>query len=311
MAHTEMFRITALPPFNFDLSAQIFSDGDEQIRHYEKGKFWQVIRIDHKLALVSLTSVGNVEKPKLSAELKTNFKLTVNDRENATKVVSSLFNVDFDLAEFYEEVENDATLASMTKKLIGLKSPTTQFAFEALVNSVIEQQISLKVAQSLERKMIKKWGEALKLENTVHYAYPTPEILAGATLQEFRKLGLSERKSEYIRNIASLVTEGKLDLEKLKCKGNSNEIIEELDNVRGVGVWTAELTMLRGMARLDAFPADDLGLRRTISKYYCGKKPITSAKAREIAENWGKWKGLAAHYLIVAEILGIETVEPI
>jgi DNA-3-methyladenine glycosylase II len=117
---------------------------------------------------------------------------------------------------------------------------------------------------------------------------------------------LSERKAEYIRNVASLVSEGKLDLEALKCWENTDEIIEELDKVRGVGVWTAELTMLRGMSKLEALPADDLGLRRTISHYYCGGKNITSAEARKIAENWGEWKGLAAYYLIVAEILGIE-----
>ncbi len=92
-----------------------------------------------------------------------------------------------------------------------------------------------------------------------------------------------------------------------RCGSKStSEIIEELDKIKGVGVWTAELTMLRGMRRLEALPADDLGLRRTISHYYCGGKPITSAEARRIAENWGTWKGLAAYYLIVAEMIGIE-----
>jgi DNA-3-methyladenine glycosylase II len=68
---------------------------------------------------------------------------------------------------------------------------------------------------------------------------------------------------------------------------------------------TAELTMLRGMQKLDALPADDFGIRRVISRYYCNGKPIKSAEAREVAKSWGKWKGLAAYYLIVAEIKGI------
>jgi DNA-3-methyladenine glycosylase II len=120
-------------------------------------------------------------------------------------------------------------------------------------------------------------------------------------------VGLSERKSEYIRNVASLISEGKLALESLKSsKLDDDEIIAELDKVKGVGVWTAELTMLRGMHRLQALPADDLGLRRTISRYYRGGKPITSTEARTIANSWGRWKGLAAYYLIVAEMVGIE-----
>jgi len=60
------------------------------------------------------------------------------------------------------------------------------------------------------------------------------------------------------------------------------------------------------MRRLEALPADDLGLRRDISRYYRDGKVITSAEARRIAEGWGAWKGLAAYYLAVASILGIE-----
>jgi len=60
--------------------------------------------------------------------------------------------------------------------------------------------------------------------------------------------------------------------------------------------------MLRGLQKLDAFPADDLGVRRVISKYYCNGKLIKTEAAREIAKSWGKWKGLAAFYLIIAEI---------
>ena len=63
--------------------------------------------------------------------------------------------------------------------------------------------------------------------------------------------------------------------------------------------------MLRGMQKLDALPADDLGIRRVISRYYCGGKPIKTEEAREIAKPWGRWKGLAAFYLIIAEVKDI------
>jgi DNA-3-methyladenine glycosylase II len=297
--------VTAVPPFNFDLSAKIFVNGDPQVRRYEKGIFRQVIRVG-TLTLVSVESVGTVEKPKLSVELRANRKLSEASIEKARKIVSHLFNLDFDLTSFYAEARNDTMMKRVTSKLFGLKSPTTQFAFEALVDSIVEQQISLKVANTFERRIIKKWGDCLKLGDEVFYAYPTPKNLSTATQEELRSVGLSERKAGYIRNIATIITEGKLNLETLKTKKNVNDIIEELDKIKGVGVWTAELTMLRGMSRLEALPADDLGLRRTISRYYCGGKPILSSEARKIAENWGEWKGLAAYYLIVAEIVSIE-----
>lgn len=304
--HTQKIFVTALPPFNFDLSAQIFADGDSQIRTYEKGRFRQVIRIYGTVALCTVGSVGTVEKPRLVVELKTNGKLTAKQEEKAAETVTRLFNLSFDLAAFYEEIRNDEIMSRLARKLFGLKSPTTQFAFEALVDSIVEQQISLKVANVLEKKIIKKWGDTLTLDGDVFYAYPTPKSLTSASQQDLRNVGLSQRKAEYIRNAASLIAEGKLDLEKLKTCPNPDDVIKELDQIRGVGVWTAELTMLIGMQRLEALPADDLGLRRTIAHFYCNGKALNSSQAREIAKNWGTWKGLAAYYLIVAEMLGIE-----
>jgi DNA-3-methyladenine glycosylase II len=113
------------------------------------------------------------------------------------------------------------------------------------------------------------------------------------------------RKAEYIQNAAKLIANGNLDLEAMKNEENPQRIIAELDEIRGIGVWTAELTMLRGMQRLDALPADGFGIRRVISRYYCGGKALKSAEAREIAKSWGRWKGLAAFYLIIAEVKGI------
>jgi DNA-3-methyladenine glycosylase II len=63
--------------------------------------------------------------------------------------------------------------------------------------------------------------------------------------------------------------------------------------------------MLRGLNRLDSIPADDIGIRRVISHYYCGERKISSNEAREIAKKWGKWKGLASFYLIIAEMMNI------
>jgi DNA-3-methyladenine glycosylase II len=303
---TERIIVAALPPFNFELSAEIFADGDRQIRTYEKGKFRQTIRNHGKLILATVESLGTVNKPKLCAELKSDKKLTREEKKKAEGTISVLFNLSLDLSSFYEEVKKDRIMACLTQRLRGLRSPTTQTVFEALVDSIVEQQISLKVANAMEKKLIRKFGDILSLNGEVYFAYPTPQTLASATIEELRQCGLSFRKAEYIKSISTLMMEGKLDLEALKGHDDADLIIRELDRLRGVGVWTAELTLLRGVQRLEALPAEDLGLRRVISHYYCGGEKITGAQARQIARDWGTWKGLAAYYLIVAEMLGIE-----
>jgi DNA-3-methyladenine glycosylase II len=302
----EQITIKPLPPFSFDLSANIFSHGDGQIRSYAKGKFTQLIRINSKLIHVTAESKGTVDKPKLQMCLKANEKLTEMEKKKSSEAISSLFNLNLDVAQFYEDVKQDSTMTKITQKLWGLRIPTTQTVYEALVDSIVEQQISIKVAKALEAKIIKKFGGTLHMDGEVYYEYPTPQTIASAPIEELRQCGLSQRKAEYIQGVSKLVADQKLDLEKYKKYSSADQIIKEMDEIRGIGVWTAELTMLRSMNMWDALPADDFGIRRVISHYYCDAKKINSVQAREIAEAWGKWKGLAAFYLMVAETLAIE-----
>ena len=301
MTYTETFTVQALAPFNFDLCAQIFSSGDKEIRSYANGEFYQVLKLNGNLVFISITSSGTLEKPELTVEVKSNNPLTLQDKLKAKEIIRYIFNLDFDLCSFYKDIENDPAMHQITSQLYGLKNPTTPTVFESLVDSIVEQQISIKVAITIEHRLAKKFGDQLDIDGKTYFVFPTPQNIAVASISEVQQVGLSMRKAEYIQNAAKLIAEGKLNLEQMKNEKNPDRIISELDEIRGIGVWTAELTMLRGMQKLDALPADDFGIRRVISRYYCQGKPIKTVEAREIAKVWGRWKGLAAYYLIIAE----------
>lgn len=298
--------VKPVPPFDFELSANIFSGGDPQIRKYEKGRFWQVIRVGSKPMLTIVTTAGTIDEPRLSVRLESDRIISKSDIEDSKGIVCGLFNLGFDLKPFYEQAKEDRVIAGLTCRLRGLKSPTTPTVFEALIDSIVEQQISLNIANKMEGRLIKALGEVLSLGKEVYYAFPTPQELASASIYELCNCGLSQRKAEYIHDISKMVIDGKLDLEKFKDYKDAKDIIAELDRIRGIGTWTAELTMVRGMQRLEAFPADDLGLRRVISHYYRFNRKISSEEARKVAEKWGTWKGLAGFYLIMAAAMDIQ-----
>jgi DNA-3-methyladenine glycosylase II len=306
MTFTETFTLQAPAPFNFDLSAQIFLSGDKEIRGYADGVFHQVLEINRNLVLVKLTSQGTIQHPKIAVELNSNKPLTPKDKQTAAETIRFIFNLGFDLFAFYKDVENDLVMHQIAKLLFGLKNPTTPTIFESLVDSIVEQQISIKVAITIEHRLTKKFGDHIDIDGKTYFVFPTPQNIAAASIDEVQKVGLSMRKAEYIQNAAKLIADGKLDLEEMKNEKAPERIIAELDEIKGIGVWTAELTMLRGMQKLDAFPADDFGIRRVISRYYCGGKSIKTSEAREIAKAWGNWKGLAAYYLIIAEAKDIK-----
>ncbi len=297
-------KIKPLPPFDLDLSARLFSNGDWRIRRYEAGAYWQVIRLNGRLALVTVRSIGTVDDPVLFVDLEPDEGLSKAGGMAADAMVRRIFNLDLDLQPFYDTVKGDRVMSHLTKVLLGLRSPSTTSVFEALIDSIVEQQISLQAAWSVQRRLTEAFGDALVLGEKTYYAFPSPKRLAGASIQELRSCGLSQRKAEYVRDVSQLVVDG-LDLEGLRIYGD-DKIIEELTKIRGVGVWTAELTMVRGMQKFDAIPADDLGIRKAIAHYYYDDRKISGAEARRIAEQWRGWRGLAAFYLIMAERLGID-----
>ena len=298
MAYITHLNLNPVAPYNFDLSVGIFSWRDPQISEYENGKFWQVIRVNNKLILAIIEATGTIDEPELSIDLNAEEKLQKKDIQSAENTINTIFSLDFDLKKFYKYVASDPVMSKLTRELRGLKSHATSTIFEALTSSIIEQQISLIASRSIERHMIKDHGEKLQIDNKTYYAYPTPESLSKLTREQLRESGLSLRKSEYIIDIAKNITAEKLDLELCKNYDYVSKIVDKLSQLRGVGQWTAHLTVLRSMHLNRAFPTDDLGLRRSVSHFYCDDKKISADDARKIAGRWGKWRGLAGFYVI-------------
>jgi DNA-3-methyladenine glycosylase II len=192
-------------------------------------------------------------------------------------------------------------MSKVVQHLRGLKTVPTPTPFEALVSSIIAQQISLNAAYRIEQRLVKKFGDALQVDGNTYYAFPTPEYLASARTAELLKCGLTRRKAEYIYEVSRSAANGTLNLETFRNYDDVNDIINELSKVRGVGEWTARMTALRGLHRLGYHPGGDLGLRRVVSHYYCHGRKVTDDEVRKITEKWGTLKGLAESYLMTAE----------
>jgi len=294
-----------VPPFDFTHSAAIFSSGEPDIRTYRDGHFRQALEIDGIPVLVDVASQGTVDAPELSLAIRSAHPIPGPVKTQARDMIARIFSIEDDLTQFYQAMHADPLMAGLTRRLRGLRAPATPTVFEALVDSVVEQQISLAAAHSMERRLIRVAGPSLSLDDGTYFCYPAPAVLAGTTDATFRSCGLTLRKGEYIRGIAKAILAGDFDPESFREYPDTESIIGELVKIRGIGRWTAELTILRGLHRADAFPADDVGVRRFISQYYLGGRKITSTDAREFAGRWGDWKGFAAYYLEVADLLEI------
>jgi DNA-3-methyladenine glycosylase II len=159
-------------------------------------------------------------------------------------------------------------------------------AYGALLRAIVGQQLSTKAARTI-------YGRVLELFDG---GTPSPERLLEANEADLRGAGLSGRKVEYIRDLASHVIEGELELDRLE-QLTDEEVIEEIVAVRGLGVWTAEMFLLFHLERPDVLSGGDLGIRKAVQVEYGLEEMPTPTRVLEIGEAWRPHRSLASLYL--------------
>ena len=181
--------------------------------------------------------------------------------------------------------KKDPVMKSLIEKHGELKLVWETDVWEDLVDSIISQQLSDKAAATIGKRFRALFGKK----------FPRPGRVLAITNEKIRACGLSWSKVSYIKNIAEAIETGKLVLEKLGDMENE-EVMTELTKIKGVGQWTAEMTLMFSLFRPDVFSLGDAGLRAAVAKLYKVEKENLKEIAR-IAEKWRPHRSLAARYL--------------
>jgi DNA-3-methyladenine glycosylase II len=161
-------------------------------------------------------------------------------------------------------------------------------AFETLMRSIVGQQISVKAAASIWKRVCTQLSDRDWEMN--------PQNVLFLDAAELRACGLSERKVLYVRDLALHFDQKKVAPEKWASSTNE-EIIQELICIKGIGRWTAEMFLIFHLLRHDVFPKDDLGLQKAISKSYGVRYPLTEENCRKFAKKFSPWGSVATWYL--------------
>jgi len=157
-------------------------------------------------------------------------------------------------------------------------------AFQTLARSIVGQQISVKAADSVWRRFFQ----------TVVTVRPATVLEAGAP--KLRDCGLSQRKVEYLIDLAGQFAGGAVDPADW-TELDDETVIEQLTRVRGVGRWTAEMVLIFGLLRPNVLPLDDLGLQRAVGLCYFAGRRVSARTIRRLALNWEPWRSVATWYL--------------
>jgi DNA-3-methyladenine glycosylase II len=180
----------------------------------------------------------------------------------------------------------DPVLADVIERVGGFAVQPEPDLFKALVRAIIAQQISTGAARSIyKRVVILAGGEDGMLTG-----------LAASTVEELRAAGVSQQKAKYLLDLASKISAGTVKLDRVPTLTNE-EIIQELTQVKGIGVWTVQMLLIFSLRRLDVFPGGDLGIRTAIQRLYRKRAlPTKPAQLKKFQKLWQPYASIASWY---------------
>ena len=181
-------------------------------------------------------------------------------------------------------VKCDRVLRRIIPQYPGLCLTTRGDPFVTLARSIVGQQISVASAQATWERLIASIQDC------------TPMRVARVSIARLRACGLSQRKAEYLQDLAGHFRQGGMRHEDWHAL-DDEAVIDALTGIRGVGRWTAEMFLIFNLLRPDVLPLDDLGLQKAVSRLYFSGDTLTRSELREVGENWAPWRSVGTWYM--------------
>lgn len=219
------------------------------------------------------------------------------DPPAAREAARALFSLDHPIDAFYRLARKEPVLASAVRRFRGLRLPRDAHLYEALVHSIIGQQLSVRAAHTIKERLFDAAASFEEVDGVRVPRVPSPEEVGRLGPDGLRRVGLSGVKSRSLLALAERERAGAFAWEEFAL-GPPEPAIARLDAEPGVGRWTAENALLRGLGRTDLFVAGDLGVRAALAAYGVLPRTAPERAARAWGERWYPgWGSYATLYL--------------
>jgi DNA-3-methyladenine glycosylase II len=294
--------LRATPPFRLDLTAWALRRREKNaVDRWDDGHYSRVIVVDGDLVQLTVTQeVAGVE-PTLVVTVESTTRISASVRKEAGLLVQGMLGLAVDLQPFYKLARGNAVIGALVERFAGVRPPRFPTVFEGLVNSIACQQVSLELGIVLLNRLSERFGAQFVTRRTVLYAFPTPADLADVPEESIRELGFSRQKAQAIQELSAHVADGRVDLTSLEGMTNK-EAIAYLSRIRGIGRWSAEYVLLRGLGRLDTFPGDDIGAQNNLQRlFHLADKPAYD-EIRHLTSPWHPYEGVVYFHLLLEKL---------
>jgi DNA-3-methyladenine glycosylase II len=292
------FVMRPVPPFRLDLTVWALRRRPRNlIDRWDGTTYRRVIVMGGRPTELAVRQAASPAAPRLVV-MATPPPRTLLDRRRMRSTVDRLLGLRIDLTDWYQMAADDEQLRPLADRFRGMKPPRFPTMFEAVINAFACQQLSLEVGLELLNRLATISGARLAVPRNTRYAFPTAQAVARLTPAKYRAIGFSCHKVRALLDLARAITRRELDLEVLQW-GTDAVAQQRLLELRGVGRWTAEYVLLRGLGRLHVFPGDDVGAQKRLGRWLGRSRPMDYADVHRAVERWRPYAGLVYFHLLL------------
>ncbi|HEU5249112.1 MAG TPA: hypothetical protein VFW15_03930 [Thermoanaerobaculia bacterium] len=290
------FSVTPTRPYSLPLTAERYARFPDPVDRFDGRTYRRLLAVGRGIVLVTVEQTGGVTNPKLGITLEGPGADSARAREAAERLVNRALGAGSNLALFYRAARIDPLLAPLVRRFRGLRIAGYPSLWEALVTAVLSQQVNLSFAFGIRAHLATAFGRKRTVRGETYFAFPAPDEIAKAGDRGLEGFRMSSNKIGTIARLAKGFSSGELTEEEIASLPEE-AAIERLTAIKGIGRWTAETALLRGLARADAFPAGDLGIVKYLAEglFEHGRR-ASESEMRLYAERWRPWRGLALVY---------------
>jgi DNA-3-methyladenine glycosylase II len=304
------FSIDPTPPFRLDLSVwALRRRPGNLIDAWDGISYRRALTFLDRSVGVCVTRANDREAPSLAVAALTSEYVGHKADEEVRAALERMLGLTVDLSTFYRMAASDHLIGPLAKRFRGLKPPRFPTVFEALLNAVACQQLSLESGLALLNRLAAAYAEVVPIEGSSHHAFPRPHDLARVEPPALRELGFSRRKAETVIEISRAEVAGHVDLEGLESLAD-DEVVSQLTRLNGIGRWSAEYVLLRGLGRLHVFPGDDVGARNNLARWLGVEPPLDYAAVGQAVSRWQPYAGLIYFHLLLDRLEATGKLDP-
>ena len=287
-----------LPPFRLDLTVWALRRRSRNlIDRWDGATYRRVIMLGKRPTELAMRQIGSPTAPRLVVTA-TPFPRTLLERRQVRSIVVRLLGLRIDLTERYRMAESDARLRPLADKFRGMKPPRFPTTFEAVVNAFACQQLSLEVGLELLNRLASISSPRIGMPRDARYAFPAAPDVAKLRPEECKAIGFSGQKVRALLGLARAITRRDVDLELLQQEDDA-VVRQCLLELHGVGRWTAEYVLLRGLGRLHVFPGDDVGAQKRMARWLGRSRPLDYTGVQRVVEPWQPFSGMVYFHLLL------------